>query len=220
VVAQGPGELQLVDAVAGSLSGEVGVGKTPHWVAATFDARTAYVTNEGSNDVSVVDLENRRVRATIAVGNAPRKVVVQPGPSAQAAGPAGAPRAAYAAAATSQLLRLGPTTFADHGTVEVRGLTRVEIEVDDYYFAPTFLRGDPGQRVTLVVENELATLHNITVPALQVDRDVPPKGKVELAVTFPASGVVHLSCKFHEALGMNGELLAGDAAPQPVASHP
>jgi hypothetical protein len=26
--------------------------------------------------------------------------------------------------------------------------------------------------------------------------------------------------KFHEALGLNGELLAGDAAFQPVASHP
>jgi YVTN family beta-propeller protein len=220
VVAQGPAELQLVEVLAGARSGEVGVGQAPHWVAATSDARTAYVTNEGSNDVSVIDLESRRVRATIAVGNAPRKVVVQPGPSARAAGPAVAPVPAHAAAAMGQPLRLGSTTFADHGTADVRGLARVEIEVDDYYFAPTFLRGHPGQRLTLVVENESATLHSVTIPVLHVDRDVPPKGKVELAVTFPASGVVHLFCKFHEALGMNGELLAGDAAPQPVASRP
>jgi plastocyanin len=49
---------------------------------------------------------------------------------------------------------------------------------------------------------------------------VPPKGTVAVEVTFPASGVVHLFFKFHAALGMNGELLAGDVTPQPVASHP
>jgi YVTN family beta-propeller protein len=218
VVAQGPAALQLVDPGTGTLTGEIGVEMAPHWVAVSSDARTAYVTNEGSNDLSVVDLESRRVRATIAVGNAPRKVAVQPGPSARAAAPGMAP--AQAATAPGQPLRLGSTTFADHGTADVRGRARVEIEVDDYYFAPTFLRGDPGQRLTLVVENESATLHSLTIPALHVDRDVPPKGNVELAVTFPASGVVHLFCRFHAALGMSGELLAGDTAPQPVTSHP
>jgi len=117
-------------------------------------------------------------------------------------------------------LRLGATTFDDRGTRDVRGLTRVEVEADDYYFEPTFLRGTPGQRLTLVVENESGTLHNLSIPALHVDRDVPPKGKIEVEVTFPATGVVHLFCKVHEALGMNGELLAGDAAPQPVAANP
>jgi YVTN family beta-propeller protein len=220
VVAQGSGELQLIDAAAGTRSGDIKVGQAPHWVAATSDGRIAYVTNEGSNDVSVVDLVSRQVRATIAVGNAPRKIAVQPGPSARAGDPPAGPAAAHAPPAPGAPLKLGSTTFADHGTAEVRGMARVQLTIDDYYFAPTFLRGDPGQRLTLAVENASSTLHSVTIPDLQVDRDVPPKGRVELAVTFPASGVVHLFCKIHAALGMNGELLTGDAVPQAVASSP
>jgi YVTN family beta-propeller protein len=43
------------------------------------------VTDEGSGDVSVVDLENRKVKATITidtVGGTPREIVVQPGSNA------------------------------------------------------------------------------------------------------------------------------------------
>ena len=37
-----------------------------------------------------------------------------------------------------------------------------------------------------------------------MDKDVSPKGKVLVEVTFPPSGVVRFFCKFHSALGMNG----------------
>jgi YVTN family beta-propeller protein len=49
----------------------------PHWTATTSDSGTAYVTNELSNDLSVIDLGSQTVTATIPVGNAPRKIVVQ-----------------------------------------------------------------------------------------------------------------------------------------------
>ena len=39
---------------------------------------TAYVTDEGSNDMSIVDLESGKV-TTVAVGQGPRKLVVQGG---------------------------------------------------------------------------------------------------------------------------------------------
>jgi YVTN family beta-propeller protein len=57
----------------------VKVGTMPHWIAATSDNRFAYVTNEKSNDVSVVDLTTSSVTATLPVGAAPRKIVIQPG---------------------------------------------------------------------------------------------------------------------------------------------
>ena len=57
------------------------MGKLPHWIAISSDGRTVYVTDEGSNDVSVVDLGSQKVKATIPVGNAPRKIAVQPGPT-------------------------------------------------------------------------------------------------------------------------------------------
>jgi YVTN family beta-propeller protein len=76
VVVQGPGELLLFDPVTNTVARSVPVGKQPHWATASGDGKVAYVTNEGSNDVTVVDLASGRTQA-IAVGNAPRKIVVQ-----------------------------------------------------------------------------------------------------------------------------------------------
>ncbi|HKW91560.1 MAG TPA: hypothetical protein VJX92_06640 [Methylomirabilota bacterium] len=84
------------------------------------------------------------------------------------------------------------------------------MEADDYYFAPTFLRGIPGQQLTLVMESEASALHNITIPALGIDTDIPPKGKVQLDVVFPASGVLTFYCKFHGPLGVKGMLKTGE----------
>jgi YVTN family beta-propeller protein len=202
VPSQGPGELAVIDAGRDALLGTVAVGKLPHWTAASTDGRTAYVSNEGSNDVSVVDLADRRVIATIAVGNAPRKIAVQPGAVAASA-PAPPASPGRPAAKT---VRLGDVAYADHGTRDVAGQREVHLEADDYYFKPTFLRGKVGQTVTLEVENESGTLHNLTVPGLGIDRDLPPKAKMKLAVTFPASGTLAFHCKLHQALGMNGQL--------------
>jgi YVTN family beta-propeller protein len=76
VVVQGPGELLLFDPATHQPVRSVTVGKQPHWATVSGDGKTAYVTNEGSNDVTVVELATGRT-ATVAVGNAPRKVVVQ-----------------------------------------------------------------------------------------------------------------------------------------------
>ena len=215
VVSQGPGELAILDPAHNTVSSTVVVGHTPHWIATSADGRTAYVTNEGSNDVSVVNLTSHRVTATIPIGHAPRKIVVQPGPAGPALSSALAPAATAEPEARS--IKLGDLTFSDHGTKDVTGQAEMDLEADDYYFAPTFLRGKPGQKLTLEVENESGTLHNFSIPEQHLDQDIPPKGTVRIDVTIPPSGVVHFFCKFHTALGMNGELLAGDAAPQSVS---
>jgi YVTN family beta-propeller protein len=98
VVVQGPGELSLFNPATNAVIRSVAVGKQPHWVAATGDGKIAYVTNEGSNDVTVVDLATGQTKA-IAVGNAPRKVVVQRG-------------AVNAANATSTGARISIANFA------------------------------------------------------------------------------------------------------------
>jgi len=217
-VVQGPGELAILDTASNTVVGTVAVGKAPHWTMANAAGRTAYVTNEGSNDVSVVDLASRTVTATIAVGNAPRKIAVQAAAGAATTSPA-PPRAAAAPAGKGKSVTLGGVTYADHGSKDVRNLSKLELEADDYYFSPTFLRGNPGQKLTLIVESEAATLHNLSIPALGIDKDIPPKGKVQMAVTFPASGVLAFFCKFHGPLGMNGQLLTGDTPPGGGASR-
>src|SRR3989441_2653372 len=218
VVSQGPGVLAILDPTRNTVSDTVTVGKAPHWIATSSDGRTAYVTNEGSHDVSVVDLAHHTVTATVPVGNAPRKIVVQPGPSSTAAvSPAGPTGATVVVQSAGQAVPPGNAPAADHGTQDVRGKAAVHLEADDYYFEPTFLRGQPGQTVKLEIENESGTLHNLSLPAQGLDKDIPPKGTVEVEVTFPPSGELRFFCKFHSALGMHGALLAGDTAPAPVS---
>jgi YVTN family beta-propeller protein len=75
-VVQGPGEVMLFDPATNKPVRSIAVGKQPHWLALSGDSKTAYVTNEGSNDVSVVDIATGKA-TTVAVGKAPRKIVVQ-----------------------------------------------------------------------------------------------------------------------------------------------
>src|SRR5262249_12471065 len=103
----------------------------------------------------------------------------------------------------SKSLILGGVSYADHGTKDVRNLSRLELEADDYYFSPTFLRGKPGQKLTLVVASEASTLHNISISSLGIDRASPRRGTVQFEFT----------CTCHGSLGMNGQLLIGDSAP-------
>jgi YVTN family beta-propeller protein len=205
VVSQGPGELGLIEPANNTVSATLKVGKAPHWLAVSADGRTAYVTNEGSNDVSVVDLGSRQVTATIAVGNAPRKIAVQPRMRAGASAPSRPP--------AQESFTRGMPEVSDQGAKEVTGLAEIALEAHDYSFAPTFLHGEPGQPLTLVVENGSGTLHNLSIPELQIDQDVPPRARAKVQVTFPASGTVRFFCKLHAAMGMNGELQTGGSIP-------
>lgn len=72
-------------------------------------------------------------------------------------------------------LRLGDLTFSDHGTREVKGRTMAELKADNFYFAPTFLRGEPGQKLRLEVENESGTVHNFSIAGQAGDQDIPGK---------------------------------------------
>ena len=54
----------------------VKVGDMPHWIATTSDGQTAYVTNELSNDVSVVDLATQTVTKKIKTTGGPWGVLV------------------------------------------------------------------------------------------------------------------------------------------------
>jgi plastocyanin len=94
----------------------------------------------------------------------------------------------------------------DHGSKEVGGKT--EIELDDYYFEPTVLKGKPGSRVMLELKNESGTEHNFTVDAQNVDQDVEAGKSATVTVTIPQSGEISFYCKYHESMGMAGALSA------------
>ncbi|MEO5701361.1 MAG: hypothetical protein ABIS17_13040 [Casimicrobiaceae bacterium] len=64
----------LFDPVANIPLRTIAVGKQPHWIAIAHAGKTGIETNEGPNDVSIVDLPTGNVRV-VAVGKAPRKVL-------------------------------------------------------------------------------------------------------------------------------------------------
>ena len=106
VVVQGPGELLLFDPATQAPLKSVAVGKQPHWMAS--DGKTVWVTNEGSNDVTAVDLASGRT-TTIGVGAAPRKIVVQPTSAKAAAAGASVSIANFAFAPAALTVARGST---------------------------------------------------------------------------------------------------------------
>ena len=59
---QGPGELLLFDPATNTPLRAIAVGKQPHWIAVANGGSSAVVTNEGSNDVAIVDLATGATR--------------------------------------------------------------------------------------------------------------------------------------------------------------
>jgi plastocyanin len=92
----------------------------------------------------------------------------------------------------------------DHGSKQVSGTA--EVELDDFYFDPTVLKGKPGAKVTLTLKNEGKVKHNFDLDAQNMDQDIDP-GK-SAAVTIPKSGQLSFFCKYHKSMGMAGALAA------------
>ncbi|MDM0053392.1 plastocyanin/azurin family copper-binding protein [Variovorax sp. J22R115] len=145
VVVQGPGELMLFDPATRAASGSIAVGKQPHWVDVLPDRKKVLVTNEGSNDVSVVDLAGGPV-ATIPVGNAPRKVAVQHRAGTGAEAKVSIDNFAFApvelAIAVGQSVTWTNNDGAPHGTAFADGAKDMDLMLPGQSFKRTFSK--PG----------------------------------------------------------------------------
>ena len=100
----------------------------------------------------------------------------------------------------------------NHGTETVSPGERTDVELDDFYFKPTVLRGKPGEKVELELKNEGSTEHTFTIDSQAISKDLGPGEETEVTVMIPRSGVVSFYCKFHKSQGMAGGLAAGGAA--------
>ena len=93
-----------------------------------------------------------------------------------------------------------------HGSKDVKGMSSLEIEADNFYFEPTVLTGTPGQHLTLTIKNSTSTEHNFTVESQHVDKDIEDSQSQTVAVTFPPSGTLSFFCEYHHGSGMGGGL--------------
>jgi YVTN family beta-propeller protein len=182
---QGPGLLAAFDPSTSTALGTVAVGKMPHWTALSADGQTALETNEGSNDVSVVDLPSLSVRATIPVGEAPRKIVIVPGTAGSAAGAAqeGAPAEVPMAApvAPSQAQANAPA------------VGDVEVKIDRFSFgSPVTIIA--GQTVSWL--NGDAVTHTVTADDDSWDSDNLAPGQ-RFTKTFDTPGTYAYYCEIH-----------------------
>ena len=98
----------------------------------------------------------------------------------------------------------------DHGSEDVAGASEAEVEVDNFYFAPTVLEGEAGQTLTISLHNEGSAPHTFTIEDQGIDEELQPGDEgVTVDVTFPESGAVAYICRFHVGGGMAGGLSVG-----------
>ena len=92
------------------------------------------------------------------------------------------------------------------GGMDVSGMTTVGVAMKDDVFAPSVLRGTPGQAITIDLDNTGTQEHNFSLGDQDVDTDVEPGEKATVKVTFPQSGTLEFVCEYHESQGMTGSL--------------
>ena len=158
--------------------------------------------------------------ALIGCGGAPAvtkdRAATEPNPPAK---DRAATKPARTTTDSGELVQIGSVTYANWGHRDAREDKTRSLDAGDFYFKGTFIQGQPGQKLTLELKNVADQVHNFSLPTQGLDQDIPPRSdpRVNVDVTFPASGELQFLCKYHTAQGMNGLLLLSDAAPQSVA---
>jgi plastocyanin len=81
----------------------------------------------------------------------------------------------------------------------------IEVEADDFYFKPTFIKAPKGTTVKVTVKNEGDAEHTFTADDGSFDEQVSPGQSVTVDVTVPADGKpLTFHCNFHGTMGMKG----------------
>jgi len=96
-----------------------------------------------------------------------------------------------------------PGQTNNKGTKSATG-NDIEVELDDFYFNPTFIQGTPGQTLTVHLKNEGKNAHTFTSTALNVDKTLQPDQTMDVQVMLPQAGATAFHCSFHQGQGMQG----------------
>ena len=99
-------------------------------------------------------------------------------------------------------------TTNNHGTKTASA--SMEVELDDFYFEPTFIKAKPGETITIEVKNEGKAVHTFTSPDLgNVDEQLAAGTSKKIMVTAPSTGQALFYCRFHQGQGMQGAIFIG-----------
>jgi plastocyanin len=113
----------------------------------------------------------------------------------------------------------------NHGTKDLGTAAKLEVELDDLYFAPTFIKAKPGSEVEISLKNDGEVKHTFTIDETKTNVELDAGQKSSVKVTLPASGALAFYCSFHRGSGMQGAFsvsattaAAGSGTPTTVAS--
>lgn len=85
-------------------------------------------------------------------------------------------------------------------------LDGLDVALNDNYFDPSVIIGEPGTLYRFDLLNEGDSVHNFSVGST-VSVDVPAGTTSKVELVFPESGDVEFFCKFHKVeAGMTGTL--------------
>ena len=116
-------------------------------------------------------------------------------------------------------------TVNNHGTKDLGTAAKLDVELDDLYFAPTFIKATPGTQVDISLKNEGEVKHTFTIDETSTNVELDAGQKSSVKVTLPASGALAFYCSIHIESGMQGAFsvsattaAAGGGTPTTVAS--
>lgn len=113
---------------------------------------------------------------------------------------------AAASPSSSESSSPSPTPPSPAPPANVVGKKTFTIDAQDYFFSPNVLTGSAGQELTLTIDNQGAATHTFTIASEHIDVTLTPGTQQTVKVTFPNSGSTEFLCRFHESMGMTGEL--------------
>jgi len=95
-------------------------------------------------------------------------------------------------------------TVNNHGTKDLGTATKLDVELDDLYFAPTFIKAKPGSQVEISLKNEGEVKHTFTIDETSTNVELEAGQKSSVKVTLPAAGALAFYCSIHIESGMQG----------------
>lgn len=107
------------------------------------------------------------------------------------------PEGTEAPAATGEVNDHGTETFTTESF-------EVALELDNFYFEPTFIKSPGDATATVRLTNEGTAPHTFTVDALEVDEEIQPGESRDVTVSIGTETRYEFYCRFHADQGMRG----------------
>jgi plastocyanin len=104
-----------------------------------------------------------------------------------------------ASGAQSDINEHGTETFTENAF-------EVELELDNFYFEPTFIKSPGGATATVKLHNEGDVQHTFTIDDLEVDEELAPDEEKTITVEIGTETRYEYYCRFHAPQGMRGAL--------------